>query len=80
MWSPSSIIAASRSAKQRRRVPFAYSFIVTDILATEKTAVEAEYLHRQRAQIEQRFKDARLGQALRHLGSRQPPSSNQHQP
>jgi len=28
-----------------------------------------EYFHRQRAQIEERFKDAKLGQALRHLPS-----------
>ena len=48
---------------------FAYSFIVTDIPAAEKTSTMVEYFHRQRAQIEERFKDAKLGQALRHLPS-----------
>ncbi len=48
---------------------FAYSFIVTDIPASEKTAVEVEHYHRHRAQIEERFKDLKLGQALRHLPS-----------
>jgi hypothetical protein len=49
---------------------YAYSFIVTDIPAVEKTTAEVEHFHRQRAQIEERFKDAKLGQALRHLPSR----------
>ncbi|HET9878450.1 MAG TPA: IS1380 family transposase [Candidatus Limnocylindria bacterium] len=49
---------------------FAYSFIVTDIPASEKSATEVEHFHRQRAQIEERFKDAKLGQPLRHLPSR----------
>src|SRR6266511_2413839 len=48
---------------------FAYSFLVSDVPAEEKTAVELEHFHRQRAQIEERFKDAKLGQALRHLPS-----------
>jgi hypothetical protein len=48
---------------------YAYSFIVTDIPATEKTTVEVEQYHRHRAQIEERFKDAKLGQPLRHLPS-----------
>jgi hypothetical protein len=48
---------------------YAYSFILTDIPAAEKTAVEVEHFHRCRAQIEERFKDAKLGQALRHLPS-----------
>jgi hypothetical protein len=48
---------------------YAYSFIVTDIPAEEKTTAEVEHFHRQRAQIEERFKDAKLGQALRHLPS-----------
>jgi hypothetical protein len=48
---------------------YGYSFIATDIPATEKTAIEVEHFHRQRAQIEERFKDAKLGQALRHLPS-----------
>jgi len=76
--------AASPKARRRRTIPpeqlqmvldgqldstFAYSFIVTDTPATQKTAVEVEHFHRQRAQIEERFKDAKLGQALRHLPS-----------
>ena len=46
---------------------YAYSFIVSDIPAKEKDTVEVEHYHRQRAQIEERFKDAKLGQPLRHL-------------
>jgi hypothetical protein len=49
---------------------YAYSLIVTDIPIDEKTTAEVELFHRQRAQIEERFKDAKLGQALRHLPSR----------
>ncbi len=48
---------------------FAYSFIVSDIPKEQKSALEVEHFHRQRAQIEERFKDAKLGQALRHLPS-----------
>jgi hypothetical protein len=48
---------------------YAYSFIVTDIPANEKHTTEVEHFHRQRAQIEERFKDAKLGQPLRHLPS-----------
>jgi len=48
---------------------YAYSFIVTDIPADEKDTVAVEHFHRQRAQIEERFKDAKLGQPLRHLPS-----------
>ncbi len=48
---------------------YAYSFIVTDIPAQEKTTTEVEHFHRCRAQIEERFKDAKLGQPLRHLPS-----------
>jgi hypothetical protein len=47
----------------------AYSFIVTDIPAGEQSATTAEHFHRRRAQIEERFKDAKLGQPLRHLPS-----------
>lgn len=76
--------AGSPKARRRKTIPpeqlqmvldgqldstFAYSFIVTDIPAEEQTAVEVEHFHRQRAQIEERFKDAKLGQALRHLPS-----------
>ncbi len=48
---------------------WAYSFIVTDIPAADKDTVTVEHYHRQRAQIEERFKDAKLGQPLRHLPS-----------
>jgi hypothetical protein len=76
--------ATSPNARQRTTIPpcqlamvlggeldstYAYSFIVTDIPAEEMTAVEVEHFHRQRAQIEERFKDLKLGQALRHLPS-----------
>lgn len=53
----------------RRDSTFAYSFIVTDIPAEQKTTTDVEHFHRQRAQIEERFKDAKLGQPLRHLPS-----------
>jgi len=76
--------ATSPKARRRKTIPpaqlqmvldgqldstFAYSFIVTDIPTTEKSTAEVEHFHRQRAQIEERFKDAKLGQALRHLPS-----------
>lgn len=76
--------ATSPTARRRKTIPpsqlqmvldgqldstFAYSFIVTDIPTEEKTTAEVELFHRQRAQIEERFKDAKLGQALRHLPS-----------
>ena len=48
---------------------YAYSFIVTDIPTEEKNTTRVEHFHRQRAQIEERFKDAKLGQPLRHLPS-----------
>jgi hypothetical protein len=48
---------------------YSYSFIVTDIPQEEKSTAEVEHYHRQRAQIEERFKDAKLGCALRHLPS-----------
>ena len=78
------LLAGSPKARRRKTIPpeqlqmvldgqldstFAYSFIVTDIPTEEKTAVEVEHYHRQRAQIEERFRDAKLGQALRHLPS-----------
>ena len=44
-----------------------YSFILTDI-AHQPTAW-IEHFHRHRAQIEERLKDTKLGQALRHLPS-----------
>jgi hypothetical protein len=52
---------------------FGYSLMLTDIATTEKTAVEIEHFHRHRAQIEERIKDTKLGQALRHL-----PSGDEH--
>jgi len=82
--SAAELLAGSPKARRRKTIPpaqlqmvldgqldstFAYSFIVTDIPAEEKTAVQLEHFHRQRAQIEERFKDAKLGQALRHLPS-----------
>jgi hypothetical protein len=48
-----------------------YSFILTDI--PHQPAVWVEHFHRHRAQIEERLKDAKLGQALRHL-----PSGDEH--
>jgi Transposase DDE domain group 1 len=49
---------------------FGYSFILTDI--PDQPSVWVEHFHRHRAQIEERLKDTKLGQALRHL-----PSGNQ---
>ncbi|MGH2843740.1 MAG: IS1380 family transposase [Solirubrobacteraceae bacterium] len=46
---------------------FGYSFILTDI--PHQPAVWVEHFHRHRAQIEERLKDTKLGQALRHLPS-----------
>lgn len=78
------LLAGSPKARRRKTIPpeqlqmvldrqldstFAYSFIVTDIPAEEMTAVQVEHFHRHRAQIEERFKDLKLGQALRHLPS-----------
>jgi len=78
------VLAGSPKARRRKTIPpeqlqmvlegqlestYAYSFIVTDIPANDKTTTELELFHRQRAQIEERFKDAKLGQALRHLPS-----------
>jgi len=78
------LAATSPKARRRKTIPpeqlqmvldgqldstFAYSFIVSDIPSQEMTTAEVEHFHRQRAQIEERFKDAKLGQALRHLPS-----------
>jgi hypothetical protein len=46
---------------------FGYSFILTDI--PHQPTVWVEHFHRHRAQIEERLKDTKLGQALRHLPS-----------
>lgn len=82
--SAAELLAGSPRARRRKTIPqaqlqmvldgdlastFAYSFIVTDVPATEKGTREAELFHRRRAQIEERFKDAKLGQPLRHLPS-----------
>jgi Transposase DDE domain group 1 len=79
------LLAGNPKARRRKTIPpeqlqmvldgeldctFAYSFIVSDIPTAEKTTAELELFHRQRAQIEERFKDAKLGHALRHLPSR----------
>jgi len=50
---------------------YGYSFIATDI--HDEPAVRVEHFHRHRAQIEERLKDAKLGQALRRM-----PSADQH--
>ena len=78
------IHAGSAKARRRRTIPpeqlqmvldgqldstFAYSFIVTDIPQAEKRTSDVEHFHRHRAQIEERFKDVKLGQPLRHLPS-----------
>ena len=78
------IQATSPRARRRKTIPpqqltmvldgeldstFAYSFIVTDIPQAQTSTAEAEHFHRQRAQVEERFKDAKLGHALCHLPS-----------
>lgn len=50
---------------------YGYSFILTDIHWAPTTWIE--HFHRHRAQIEERLKDSKLGQALRHL-----PSGDEH--
>lgn len=47
---------------------YGYSFILTDI--HDQDVAEVEHFHRDRAQIEERLKDAKLGQALRRLPSK----------
>jgi Transposase DDE domain group 1 len=46
---------------------YGYSFILTDLHWPPATWIE--YFHRHRAQVEERLKDTKLGQALRHLPS-----------
>jgi hypothetical protein len=46
---------------------YGYSFIATDI--ADRPAAWVEHFHRHRAQIEERLKDAKLGQALRRMPS-----------
>ena len=48
---------------------FGYSFTLTDIPSDQRSASAVEHFHRHRAQIEERLKEAKLGQALRHLPS-----------
>lgn len=75
-------ISRSEKARRRRTIPtgqlelalqgevaevFCYSFIATNI--EHKEATEVEDFHRHRAQIEERLKELKLGQALRHLPS-----------
>lgn len=82
--SAAEIHAGSPKARRRSTIPadqlamvldgqlastYAYSFIVSDLPTDEKSTVQVEHYHRQRAQIEERFKDAKLGQPLRHLPS-----------
>ncbi|MCA1701091.1 MAG: IS1380 family transposase, partial [Actinobacteria bacterium] len=79
---------ASQSSRRRRTIHpeqlqlcldgkqghcFGYSFILTDIPSDERSARQVEHFHRHRAQIEERLKEAKLGQALRHL-----PSGDEH--
>jgi hypothetical protein len=81
------LAATSPKARRRKTIPpeqlqmvldgqldstFAYSLIISDIPSQEMTTAELEHFHRHRAQIEERFKDAKLGQALRHLPSGDP--------
>ena len=81
-FSAAQIAAGSVNARRRKTIPpeqlalaldgevasvFGYSFILTDL--HERDAVTVEHFHRHRAQIEERLKETKLGQALRHLPS-----------
>src|ERR1700757_2701918 len=72
------LLAGNPNARRRKTIPpeqlqmvldgqldstAPYSFMVADIPTEEKTPAELEHYHRQCAQIEERFKDAKLGQA-----------------
>jgi hypothetical protein len=46
---------------------YGYSFVLTDI--HHQPSAWIEHFHRHRAQVEERIKEAKLGQALRHLPS-----------
>ncbi len=80
------IADGSVTARRRRTIPagqlqmaldgqiasvFGYSFILSDI--HHQPTAWIEHFHRHRAQIEERLKEAKLGQALRHL-----PSGDEH--
>lgn len=75
-------VSASGQARRRRTIHpeqlalladgrtdrvYGYSFIATDI--ADRAAADLEHFHRHRAQIEERLKDAKLGQALRRMPS-----------
>jgi Transposase DDE domain group 1 len=78
-------ISADPRARRRRTIPkgqlalalqgvtdevYAYSFIITNCdVSTGAKAVKLEAWHRMRTQIEDRFRDAKHGAALRHLPS-----------
>ncbi len=77
-----SSISRSKNARRRTTIPkgqlelalagevaevFCYSFIATNIEG--KDAEVVEHFHRHRAQVEERLKELKLGQALRHLPS-----------
>jgi len=79
-------ISASANARRRKTIHpdqlalladgqttevYGYSFILTDI--DDQPAAWVEHFHRHRAQIEERLKDAKLGQALRRM-----PTADQH--
>lgn len=76
------VLASAEHARRRRTIApgqielalsgelstlYGYSFILTD--RTDKLA-DIELFHRQRANIEERFKEAKLGQAMRHMPCR----------
>lgn len=81
---PTASVSADPRARRRRTIPkdqlalaaagelgfvYGYSFILTNAPAATHDAQAVEHRHRMRAQIEERFKDAKLGMALRHLPS-----------
>jgi hypothetical protein len=83
-FSAERVANGSVRARQRKTIPpeqlqlaldgqattvYGYSFILSDHPAQRPTAW-VEHHHRHRAQIAQRLKDAKLGQALRHLPCR----------
>jgi Transposase DDE domain group 1 len=83
-FSAEQVASGSVRARRRKTIPpeqlqlaidgkvqtvYGYSFILSDHPAERDTAW-VEHHHRHRAQIEERLKDAKLGQALRHLPCR----------
>jgi DDE family transposase len=83
-FSAERVASGSVRARRRKTIPpeqlqlaidgkvqtvYGYSFILSDHPAERDTAW-IEHHHRHRAQIEERLKDAKLGQALRHLPCR----------